>query len=133
MIRNKLKKKMLQIESNPEMSYQDLSDHDDYSNKQLVLRNNETQLIALSDIEEQRDTVSELSSHHSNIAQSLSISNSFRSDLQDLVLNLPENWAQLDFKSKKSCILSNIYSTCVTKAISHLEALQNCIETWYIF
>jgi len=50
----------------------------------------------------------------------------------DLIAHLPENWIQLDFKNKKSCILSNIYSTCVTKAISHLEALQNCIENWIV-
>ena len=44
--------------------------------------------------------------------------------------HLPPNWINFDFKRKKSCLLSSIYSTCVTKAINHLEALQNAIDSW---
>ncbi len=51
---------------------------------------------------------------------------------QDVVSNLPEDWENLDFHRKKSCILSNIYSTCVNKAINHLEILQNAIDKWYV-
>ena len=32
---------------------------------------------------------------------------------------LPANWPDLDFHRKKSCLLSRIFSTCVTKAINH--------------
>lgn len=45
---------------------------------------------------------------------------------------MPDNWTNFDFKRKKSCILSNVYSTCVTKAINHLEALQDSIDKWFL-
>lgn len=43
-------------------------------------------------------------------------------------LELPANWPDYDFHRKKSCLLSRIFSTCVTKAINHLELVQNTIE-----
>jgi hypothetical protein len=43
---------------------------------------------------------------------------------------LPENWTSYDFNRKKSCLLTNIYSTCVTKAINHLDLLQSSMEKW---
>lgn len=43
-------------------------------------------------------------------------------------LELPANWPDYDFHRKKSCLLSRIFSTCVTKAINHLELVQNAIE-----
>mgnify|MGYP007021849284 CR=1 FL=1 len=41
---------------------------------------------------------------------------------------LPANWPDYDFHRKKSCLLNRIFSTCVTKAINHLELVQNAIE-----
>lgn len=41
---------------------------------------------------------------------------------------LPANWPDYDFHRKKSCLLSRIFSTCVTKAINHLELVQDAIE-----
>ncbi|RNA10686.1 hypothetical protein BpHYR1_038846 [Brachionus plicatilis] len=43
---------------------------------------------------------------------------------------LPDDWTSYNFERKRSCILSNIYSTCVTKAINHLESLQLSIDKW---
>ena len=43
-------------------------------------------------------------------------------------IDLPINWPEFDFHRKKSCLLSRIFSTCVTKAIHHLELVQNAIE-----
>jgi hypothetical protein len=42
--------------------------------------------------------------------------------------DLPANWPDYDFHRKKSCLLSRIFSTCITKAINHLELVQNAIE-----
>ncbi|CAF0724969.1 unnamed protein product [Adineta steineri] len=41
---------------------------------------------------------------------------------------LPANWPDYDFERKKSCLFSRVFSTCVTKAINHLELVQNAIE-----
>lgn len=46
--------------------------------------------------------------------------------------DLPDDWTTYNFERKRSCILSNIYSTCVTKAINHLESLQLSIDKWYL-
>ncbi|CAF2707819.1 unnamed protein product [Rotaria sp. Silwood2] len=49
-------------------------------------------------------------------------------NVEDDDFELPENWPEYDFHRKKSCVLSRIFSTCVTKAINHLELVQNAIE-----
>ncbi|UJR14680.1 hypothetical protein I4U23_001673 [Adineta vaga] len=41
---------------------------------------------------------------------------------------LPANWPDYDFQRKKSCLFSRVFCTCVTKAINHLELVQNAIE-----
>ncbi|CAF3517427.1 unnamed protein product [Rotaria socialis] len=48
--------------------------------------------------------------------------------IDDDDFELPDNWPEFDFHRKKSCLLSRIFSTCVTKAINHLELVQNAIE-----
>ena len=35
-------------------------------------------------------------------------------------------------EKKPSCILTNVVSTCVNKASSHLELLQTLIEEWFV-
>ncbi|CAF3685099.1 unnamed protein product [Rotaria sp. Silwood1] len=49
-------------------------------------------------------------------------------NVEDDDFELPANWPEYDFHRKKSCVLSRIFSTCVTKAINHLELVQNAIE-----
>ncbi|CAF0745840.1 unnamed protein product [Adineta ricciae] len=43
-------------------------------------------------------------------------------------IELPANWPDYDFQRKKSCLFSRVFCTCVTKAINHLELVQNAIE-----
>ncbi len=52
----------------------------------------------------------------------------FLENVDDDDFELPENWPDYDFHRKKSCLLSRIFSTCITKAINHLELVQNAIE-----
>jgi hypothetical protein len=73
-----------------------------------------------------------LSNENDSLHNVLSVS-SDANDLYEQIdpfIDLPERFANLAFEGKKSCILTNIYSTCVTKAISHLELIQNAIDNW---
>ena len=36
-------------------------------------------------------------------------------------------------EKKPSCTLTNVVSTCVNKASSHLELLQSLIEEWFVY
>ena len=53
-------------------------EHNPDNDKQIAIRNNEMQLAALSDIAENRD---EALSEYSNHSHTLSITNSYKSDL----------------------------------------------------
>ncbi|CAF0773603.1 unnamed protein product [Brachionus calyciflorus] len=56
--------------------------------------------------------------------------NTNQHEFLDEMNDVPDEWMTYDFERKRSCILSNIYSTCVTNAINHLEALQISIDKW---
>ncbi|XP_059162874.1 coiled-coil domain-containing protein 178-like [Physella acuta] len=50
----------------------------------------------------------------------------------DKVYPLPENWPKISQLSKRprSCVLSNISTPCVKKAVSYIELFQNAIDEW---
>ena len=107
------------------------------TNKKSRQSNHSKLKSSLNDEEElDDDFLSENDSHAlKNVLSVSTVADAdYLNELDPLVkINLPDSWASLDFERKKSCILSNIYSTCVTKAINHLELIQNAIDKWYIF
>jgi hypothetical protein len=84
-------------------------------------------------VNESNNTISSLSSTQSQsvvVVYNTIVNQVEMNEEQDPFLNLPANWIQLPFQRKKSCLLTTSHTTCVTKAINYLEALQNCIEKW---